>query len=202
MKTLKEYITEGILDIEDNINIDTSDMTKDVIEQFLKENYNIVGSYTIKETKNGFMVNAKDYVSVKNKNITSLTNGLFEFGKVGNDFFCDQCSNLTTLEGSPQKVGKDFYCRGCNSLTSLKGAPQKVGWSFYCIDCDSLASLKGAPKEVGRDFYCRGCKSLKSLKGAPQKVGGSFYCVDCSTQFTQDDVRKYTTVAKNIYSYA
>ena len=36
MKSLKEHILEGILDIENNINIDASEMTKDAIEQFLK----------------------------------------------------------------------------------------------------------------------------------------------------------------------
>ena len=175
MKSLKEHILEGLLDIENNIN---ADITEAVIEQFLKENYDIRGSYTIKETKKGFVVDIKGGVMVKNKNITSLTNGLFKFGT----------------------VGEHFYCGYCKSLTSLEGAPQKVGGEFDCAHCDNLTSLEGAPKEVGWDFYCTQCRSLKSLKGAPQKVGGSFNCKGCDVQFTEEDVRKYSKVTGDVYA--
>ena len=216
MKSLKEHILEGILDIEDNINIDSSEITKDVIEQFLKENYKIRDSYTIKETKNVFTVDVKGNAEVKNKNITSLTNGLFEFGKVekgfncsecrlltslegspkevGWSFNCSYCKSLKTLEGSPEKIGESFYCNNCKSLKSIEGAPKEVKWSFNCSGCESLLSLKGAPEKVGETFYCNNCKSLKSLEGAPQKVGASFHCNDCGVKFNTEDVKKYTTV--------
>ena len=114
MKTLKEYITEGILDIEDNINID---MTEDAVECFLRNNYKILSSYTIKITKDGFIVDVKGSLMVKNKDITSLTNGVFEFGSVGGDFFCSYCTKLTSLEGAPQKVGGHFCCNDCKLNT-------------------------------------------------------------------------------------
>ena len=180
MKSLKEHILEGILDIENNINIDTSEMAKDVIEKFLKDNYNISGSYTIKETKSGFIVDVEDDVRVINKDITSLTNEFFEFGVVSRHFDCSGCKTLQSLNGAPKEVKWEFNCVNCNSLKTLEGAPQKAG-SFDCRRCNSLTSLKGAPKEVGKDFYCSGCKSLKTLEGAPQKVGGFFDCSDCKS---------------------
>ena len=107
MKPLKAHILEVLLDIEDNINYDIS---KDVIEEFLKENYNIKGAHTIKKTKDGFVVDVKGNAEVKNKNIISLTNGLFEFGVVSREFNCNYCESLTSLEGAPEKVGGDFIC--------------------------------------------------------------------------------------------
>ena len=197
MNPLKEHILEGILDIENNINYDIS---KDVIEKFLKENYDIKRSYTIKGTKDGFIVDVKGNVKVKNKNIISLTNGLFEFGVVRGHFDCQYCDLLKSLKGSPKDVGDYFDCSYCNSLTSLEGLPEKVGGFFDCSRCKSLKSLEGAPKEVGGYFDCSVCKSLRSLKGAPKEIGGDFYCRYCGIQFTQDDVIKYTTVEKSIYA--
>ena len=174
MKSLKEYIAEGLLDRVKNKEVDH----KILIEEFLKENYKIYGTYTIKETNNKFVVDVKGRIMVKNRDITSLTNGVFEFGS----------------------AGSDFYCSYCTKLTSLEGAPQKVGGHFCCNDCKSLISLEGAPKEVGESFNCSYCKELKTLKYAPQKVGDDFICYYCGAQFTKDDVKKYTNVVKKIYT--
>ena len=196
MKSLKDHILEGILDIEDNINYDIS---KDVIEQFLKDNNDIRGPHTIKETKDGFIVDVKGKVEVKNRDITSLTNGLFEFGEVSRDFDCASCKSLKTLKGAPKIVVWSFDCSGCKSLKTLKGAPEKVGWSFDCSKCDLLTSLEGAPKEVEENFDCSNCKSLKTLEGAPKEVGRRFFCDCCGVNFKTEDVKKYTKVTKNIY---
>ena len=163
MKALKEYIYEGLLDRVKNKEVNH----KIFIEEFLETNYKINGSYTIKETKNKFIVDVKGDIVVKNVNITTLTNEFFEFGKVSKDFDCNYCGSLTSLEGAPKEVGGGFICHSCNSLKSLEGAPEKVGVGFNCGWCDSLTSLEGAPKEVGRAFYCGHCKYLTSLEGAP-----------------------------------
>ena len=173
MKTLKEYITEGILDIEDNMENLTEES---LIEDFIKENYEIkYEKPQIKKKGNKYIVSTNGTVVVKNKNITELTNDLFEWGEVEGDFSCKKCTSLKSLEDAPKKVGRDFDCFHCNSLRTLEGAP----------------------KEVGRDFDCTECKLLTSLEGAPQKVGGSFNCKDCGVQFTEENVRKYTN-AKEI----
>ena len=198
MKTLKEYITEGILDIEDNIE---NLMEESLIEGFIKANYNTTAKIQIKKNGNKYMVSTPGTVEVKNNNITELTNGLFEWDEVksfscrgctslkslkgapkyvGGYFSCDGCKSLKDLIGAPKKV-EDFYCRDCTSLESLKGAPEKVSRDFHCNKCTSLKDLIGAPKEVGRDFDCYDCTSLKDLTGAPEEVGRNFNCSRCSS---------------------
>ena len=75
MKTLKEYIFEGLLDRVKNKEVNHEVIVRD----FLEENYKFDGPYTIKTTNKGFVVDVKGNVDVKNKKIISLTNGLFEF---------------------------------------------------------------------------------------------------------------------------
>ena len=132
MKTLKEYIIEGIFDIEDNIE-DLS--VESLIEDFIKENYNTTAKIQIKKKGDKYIVSTKGDVFVKNKNITELTNGLFEWGVVGGDFYCRNCTSLESLKGAPEKVDGYFNCSRCTSLESLEGAPEKVGRSFYCKRC-------------------------------------------------------------------
>ena len=78
---------------------------KRVIEEWIKSNYNIYGNLTITDD---FIVNCTGEVDVNNKSITSLTNGLFRWGKVGTDFNCTYCDKLTSLEGAPKEVGCGF----------------------------------------------------------------------------------------------
>ena len=179
MKNLKEYITESILDVEDNIgNIDES--IKDQINQFLNDNFTNASKCKISDklNKDGkFEVSSNEYVGVKNKHITSLTNGLFIWTNIKGYFTCIDCGLLTSLEGAPKEVGGKFNCNICKSLTSLEGAPEEVGGSFYCYDC----------------------KLLKSLKGAPKKIGGDFNCSDNDMKFTKNDIKKVSNVKGKIY---
>ena len=191
MKTLKEYINESLLDD------DILDNEIALVEAFLDENYK--GNFIIKKLGDKYIVDSKGNIEVKNKNITSLTNGLFEFNHIGRNFYCMGCNSLKTLEGAPEEVGGNLNCMNCNSLKDLKGAPEKVGGNFNCTWCNSLKSLRGAPKKVGGDFNCSYCDSLKDLKGAPREVSGDFYCSTCGTQFTEEDVRKVCNVKGAIY---
>lgn len=216
MKNLKEYIIEGIFDTDE----DTIDKNiKDLIKQFLKDNFVSDSLYKISDKPNAdgkYEVSCNGSVVVKNQEITSLTNGLFIWAnidgyfscyhgdsltslegapkKVGGRFSCEYCFSLKSLEGAPEKVGGVFDCNACHSLISLKGAPEKVGGNFNCSHCTSLTSLKGAPKEVDGYFSCKGCKSLKSLNGAPKKVGNDFICSNCHIAFTINDVKKVSNV--------
>ena len=183
MINLKNYIIESILDVEDNIdNIDES--IRDQIRRFLINNFKNASNCIISKKPNKygkFEVSSKGNIEVKNKNITSLTNGLFIWINIKGDFICDHCDSLTSLEGAPKEVGGDFNCFSCHSLTSLEGVPDEIGGDFSCEWCNSLTSLEGAPKEIGGDFICCGCNSLTSLEGAPKKVGGGFDCVSCKS---------------------
>ena len=178
MKTLKEYIYEGLLRGQQSTLDSGEDVVYTLIEEFLKENY--LGKWIIsdKPNKDGlYEVSSNESVKVKNTKITSLTNDLFIW---------------TSVKGS-------FYCRNCSRLESLDGAPEEVGGSFYCAGCNSLKSLKGAPKEVGGYFDCSSCKSLKSLDGAPEEVGTYFDCSNCGKSFIEDDIKKVSKVNTNIY---
>ena len=169
---------------------------KDIVESFLKDNYEC--NYIISETPNKdglYIVNVDGSVNVINKNITSLTNGLFEFGEVSKQFNCYGCKSLTTLKGAPKKVGWGFDCSHCENLDSLEDAPKSIGASFDCSHCYKLTSLKGVPRECW-DFNCSYCSHLKSLKDSP-KTGGSFNCDRCVNLTSLEGAPK--TVDKNFY---
>ena len=176
MKSLRESL------LDDDLIDKTDKMIKDEIKSFLKENYNGVVKISKKPNADGkYEVSSTKKITVKNRNITSLTNGMFVWTVVRGTFGCDSCYSLTSLEGAPKEVGEHFYCDNCYSLKSLEGAPEKVGGSFSCYGCNSLTSLEGAPKEAGEAFHCSGCKSLKTLKGAPQMINGGFSCHTCNS---------------------
>ena len=107
MKSLKESIFGDIDNIANNDTI--------LIEQFLKDNYEIDGTYKI----DGDVVDVKGDVEVKNKKIESLTNGLFRFGAVSGGFYCFDCSNLKSLKGAPEKVDGNFDCHDCKNLKTI-----------------------------------------------------------------------------------
>ena len=137
MINLKNYIIESLFDIEDNIdNVDES--IKDQIKQFLNDNFKNASNCIISEKPNKdgkFEVSSNEYVGVKNKHITSLTNGLFIWTNIKGNFNCSEYNLLTSLKGAPEKVGDNFCCDNCDLLTSLEGASKKVGGDFLCLNC-------------------------------------------------------------------
>ena len=160
MKSIKNYIetslNESLLD-DDDLFLDPEN-DKNVIEEWIKNNYKITGKLTISDD---FVVDCVGLVEVKNENIESLTNGLFRWGKVGGSFYCSYCNNLMSLEGSPERVGGDFNCTYCGKLKSLEGSPKEVDGDFWCGYCTELKSLEGTPEKVGGGLYCFGCKNIR-----------------------------------------
>ena len=216
MKSLRESL------LDDDLVEKTDEYIKDEIKKFLKLNYKGYSNCKISREPNQYgkyEVSSAKRIEVKNKNITSLTNGIFIWTtvdglfsvidcyslkslegapeKVGGDFDCSYCNSLESLKGAPKEV-KGFYCVDCRSLKTLKGAPEKVRGNFNCDRCNSLTSLEGVPKEINGSFNCAWCLSLKSLEGAPKKVGGDFNCYGCLLQFTKDDVKKVSDVKGKI----
>ena len=207
MKTLK-LCFESLLD-DDDVFLGTKN-DKKVIEEWIKNNYVFSGKLTI---SNDLVVNCSGRVNVKNRNIKSLTNGMFRWGKIDGEFVCSNCDNLTSLEGAPKSVWGYFNCSNCKNLKSLEGAPEEVDGSFLCYQCKSLIDLNGAPKKAG-GFNCGECENLKSLnysygeicgyiacddcnnlktlEGAPEKIKGSFTCFNCKNlKITDSDRKKY-----------
>ena len=171
MKSLKESL------LDNDLVEKTDKMIKDEVKSFLKENYRGAIKISRKPNADGkYEVSSFVDIGVKNRNITSLTNGMFIWATVDGYFECIYCVKLESLEGAPKEVGEYFDCSGCDSIISLKGAPKKVGDNFYCSRCNSLKSLEGAPEKVRRGFYCYGC---------PHK-------------FTKDDVKKVSDVKGEI----
>ena len=193
MKSLRESL------LDDDLADKMDKSIKDEIKSFLKENYtgsikisrepNADGKYEVSSTKN---------ITVKNRNITSLTNGMFIWTNVDGSFGISYCDSLKSFEGTPEKVGGNFHCSKCNSLESLKGAPKEIGGDFNCTGCNSLKSLEGAPRIINGYFRCYDCNSLTSLEGAPKEVGRGFYCHNCKVKFTKDDVKKVSNVKGEI----
>lgn len=204
MKTLNEYIKESLLDDFDALDKNLDDSIEKDVKKWILDNYQIIPSslkILKRPNKDGkLIVNAGHAIFISDSK--SLTNGMFVWGKIKNQFYCARslitslegapqyvgeffnchgCKYLTSLEGAPEKVGGSFDCTFCKSLTSLEGSPKEVGGDFGCSHCDSLTSLEGSPKEVGKDFYCNDCKSLKSLEGAPEKIDGYFNCSNCDS---------------------
>ena len=173
MKSLKLHF-ESLLDDDDAFYDPEND--KKAIEDWIKDNYNFSGKLTISDD---LVVDCDKYVYVKNRYITSLTNGLFRWGYVGGNFVCNYCTKLKTLEGAPKKTMGYFDCGHCSNLKTLKGAPEYIGGDFDCNKCVNLTTLEGAPKETDGYFCCSHCDKLETLKGARRKVGGYFSCSHC-----------------------
>ena len=96
-------IQESLLD--DDVYFDPEN-DKRLIEEWIKSNYDIDGRLSISNDVTGnYIVSCVGRVVVKTESITSLTNGLFQRVKINGDFYCGRCSNLTSLEGAPEKVG-------------------------------------------------------------------------------------------------
>lgn len=178
MKSLKESIFSDVDDIANNDTV--------LIEQFLKDNYNIRGTYNI----DGNVVDVDGHATVKNKYIKSLTNGVFRFRNVTGKFSCAHCKKLASLEGSPEMVDWDFDCSYCSSLVSLEGAPKEMNGDFWCHNCEKLTSLEGSPEYVRGIFSCGGCDNLKSLEGTPKEVGGGFHAPIARNSHRLKELRK------------
>jgi hypothetical protein len=131
MKDLKTLLEGSLLDDIDNI-LDNGDreIIKIEIRNFIKDNYKPCNiTISDKSNKDGkYEVSCKESVSISNKDIISLTNGLFIWKYVKHDFDCRFCNSLVSLEGAPETIGRSFYFGCCKKLKSLDGFPKKIGF--------------------------------------------------------------------------
>ena len=182
MKNLIEYIEEGLLKGQET-TLDSGESTSIEVQRqevidFIKDNYYGVNTYDIskKPNKDGlFEIFTHNDITVKNHNITALTNGKFIFTYTGN-----------------------FSIDLCKKLKSLDGCPEEMAGVFSAYQNYDLESLKGGPRIVGRTYMVYECPKIKSLEGCPEKVGGEFWICKCGKQFTELDVRRRCDVGENI----
>ena len=108
MKTLYESL------LDDDLINKTDEYIKDEIKAFLIENYKGLMKISRNPNADGkYEVSSSSNIGVKNKNITSLTNGVFIWTAVNGSFEVLDCKSLKSLEGAPEEVRRDFDCRGC-----------------------------------------------------------------------------------------
>ena len=224
MKSLVNFINESVWNAENNVGDDNEGyvkIIKDKVFKFIEDNYEYDDkkfefSASFDKKKNKYIIDFTGTLNVRGS-ARSLTNDLFEWGKVGVDFICDENYHLTSIEGSPKEVGNDFKW-WFSKIKSLKGAPEKVGRKFVCDMCDKieslegitqdvkyieikacagLTSLKGAPKEISGSFSCTQCPNLTNLKGAPKEVKGQFDCSYCEKLTSLEGAPEY--VGGNFY---
>jgi hypothetical protein len=99
-------------------------------------------------------VDVSGCVYLSGKDLTKLP---FQFGKVGESFWCSD-NRLTSLDGCPKEVVRNFGCSN-NRLTSLEGAPKEVGWGFGCSadDLTDVSALRGC--KIKGEIYLFGPKA-------------------------------------------
>lgn len=130
MRSILDYINKGILD-----RVKSKEPANHIglVEEFVKNNYDVTGKLRMFEVLDKIMVECADgKISVKNTDMEYLTNGMFAFAYV-KTFNCSKCKNLKSLEGAP-KTCDTFDCSFCSTLKSLDGCPTQAK-QFYCVSC-------------------------------------------------------------------
>ena len=178
MKSLKDTINECLVYEKKFTPEEKSE--REAILNFIQKNYSASPSgLKILKIDGVWYVNyERGTLTVTNKSITSLTNGLFYWNRLKGTFDCSMCENLESLEGAPQ-VFHALDCRECKNLKSFVG----VGAfdDLTCIGCDSLVSFEGLGRNLTlRYIYASNCKNLASLKGLPIKAF-NLYLDDCKS---------------------
>ena len=152
----------SLLDDFDALDKNLNDNIEKEVKKWILDNYQVIPSslrILKRPNKDGKLIVNTNH-AIFNSDSKSLTNGMFVWGKIKNQFVCSR-SLITSLEGAPEKTGGSFDCSYCSSLKSLEGAPEEVGGNFSCDYCKSLTSLEGAPKKVKGSFDYSRCNSLK-----------------------------------------
>ena len=98
MKSLKLHF-ESLLD-DDDVFYDPKNDKKE-IENWIRSNYRVTGRLSISKD---YTVNCTGNVYSTNRSMTSLTNGLFKWGKIARNFSCALCGDLKSFEVQPEAV--------------------------------------------------------------------------------------------------
>lgn len=146
-----------------------------IIGNWIARNYEILGKYVIhdEDTVNR-VVDINGFLTIRDKDIRSITEGLFTIGKVTHNVNIVNCPNLENLEGAPEWVDGSFSCSECLGLKDLTGAPKCVKDNFYCYSCTNLRSFKGIENTFINDMFdfswCSHIEDTRYLPGSAQLV--------------------------------
>ena len=131
----------SILDDIDTILKRSEEAMKTEIKNFIEGNYGVKEIIKISKNpnRNGkFEVSGKGDVKAINRDIESPTNDCFVWKKVDGNFFCCDCLNLKSLEGTAKNISGNYYCVNCHSL-SLDNVSEKIKEKvvFNCEECEN-----------------------------------------------------------------
>ena len=163
MKTLKSILESSILaDIDDQLEAG-EDTIKQLIRDFICDNYissskKDISKYIMfsdkpnKDGKYEVSIDVWPYNISLREDRDRLTNDLFVWGDVFGSFICSY-SKITSLEGAPKNVFNGcFDCSYCKKLKSIKGMPKRIDKGCYCqggslsvnsIDIKKISDVKG-----------------------------------------------------------
>jgi hypothetical protein len=178
MKNLKEYVNEGLADWgeDDKLNKKISKQTSKSaimkeIRNWIKANYYYVKVNSLVFNFDTFPITVdytREELYIKH-GVTSLTNGMFQWGEIDGVFYCGN-SRIKNFEGGPKKVNNTFNCDHCSDLVDMKGVPDYIGGTFYCHQCPNLQHIT-LPEYVENGTSFGGLPSLKdNLEKMAQKV--------------------------------
>ena len=157
---------------------------------WLKEKFFVSNNLTLNKQTN--LYDSPGNVTIKNKDIV---NGKFpvKFGVINGDFYCLNCTKLTSLEGAPTEVrGKTYYDGSINIPNYnqikfqyfIKNSGLVLNEQTGKYDTEESVYIKEEdlingffPVQFGvvkGNFKCIGGYKLKNLRGAPEEVGGDF----------------------------
>lgn len=112
MKQLKDYIVNEN-NFFKNLGIGQESQIKNWLDKYKVRHYKINDDLTI---------DVKDVVNLNGYGEKHLPDYI-KFRKVTDNFYCNDCPELESLEGCPKEVGGSFFCNDCPKLTSLEGCP-------------------------------------------------------------------------------
>lgn len=215
MKTLYESLLDDYDELEKTAaETEVAEARSKVIE-YLKKYYRFsryfkVGDKVGSDGKFPVYWNQKAPITILDKSIEDLSNGLFTFVNVKATLDVYDCPNLKRISGMPYLWKGRFIIANCPKLESLEGCPTRVDGGFNIIGC-GIKTLKGGPKYVDYEYVvkdndlenlvgapydvvmldCTDNPRLRSLKGCPKEIGTLY----CDGQWTEEEVSKVCKIA-------
>ena len=200
MKTLKEYLAEGMLDIEDNLDKDYNKLIK--IRNWLND----YRHYVKKPIINNDMTIDAEIVDFSNFVDLREFPEYIKFNYIGK-FFLKNCQQLRNCKGFPVKCD-NMVITWVSKLTSFKDMPKNAKYTRIYLEGLAIDSLEGLPnterlhiisldiidlKGMGncKELEIQSCEKLKSLKGISKKVK-DLDIYGCGRLNNINDIPKYS----------
>lgn len=161
MKTLNEYVIEGLLGDFDELE---KNQDKDMVKQWCEQNFS--GEYNVVILKSKKM-KLRGNVILKNYEEDSFP---FIITELHGNLSIEKCPNITSLKGLFDDV-------------------MKMDGNLSINNCQSLNSLEGIPYIIEGSLSITGNRSLKTLDYMPEFINGTVYIMKNGKRFKESDVK-------------